>query len=168
MKRIAIIYGSTTGTTEGIAKCIAGKIGLGMDHVFEVSKFTPALADNYDVLILGSSTWGDGELQDDWYDGIRTLNTADLSGKTVALFGCGDSCAYSTTFCDAMGEIYQELQGKGCKIVGGLSTDGYDFSDSKAVVDGQFVGAAVDEMNDSDKTDDRLQRWLDSFRKELE
>ena len=22
----------------------------------------------YDVLLLGTSTWGDGELQDDWYD----------------------------------------------------------------------------------------------------
>ena len=28
-----------------------------------------------------------GELQDDWYDGIDVLKSADLSGKTVALFG---------------------------------------------------------------------------------
>ena len=35
-------------------------------------------------LILGTSTWGAGEMQDDWYDGIKTLKGADLSGKTVA------------------------------------------------------------------------------------
>lgn len=168
MKRIAIVYGSTTGTTEGIAKLIAAKIGVGMDHVFDVSKFTSSMVDNYDVLILGTSTWGDGELQDDWYDGIRTLESADLSGKIVALFGCGDSCTYSTTFCDAMGELYQALQGKPCTIAGRLPADGYDFSASKAVADDCFVGAAIDEMNEPDKTDERLQTWLDSFRNLLE
>ena len=30
-------------------------------------------------------------MQDDWYDGVKTLKSAGLAGKTVALFGCGDS-----------------------------------------------------------------------------
>ena len=41
-----------------------------------------------------TSTWGDGELQDDWYDAIKMIKTADLNGKIVALFGCGDSESY--------------------------------------------------------------------------
>jgi flavodoxin I len=33
------------------------------------------------------------------------LKNANLSGKTIALFGCGDSESYSDTFCDGMGII---------------------------------------------------------------
>lgn len=42
-------------------------------HIFEVSKLTEALVNEYDVLVLGSSTWGAGELQDDWYDGVNVF-----------------------------------------------------------------------------------------------
>lgn len=41
--------------------------------------------------ILGSSTWVSGDLQDEWYDAFGILKSSDLSGKAVAVFGCGDS-----------------------------------------------------------------------------
>lgn len=96
-------YGSTTGTTESVARLIAEKLGVSPEDVHDVSKLDAALAESYEALILGTSTWGDGELQDDWYDGIKVLKNANLSGKTIALFGCGDSESYSDTFCDGMG-----------------------------------------------------------------
>ena len=34
---------------------------------------TADVAGSYEALILGTSTWGDGELQDDWYDGIKVF-----------------------------------------------------------------------------------------------
>lgn len=168
MKKTAIVYGSSSGTTEGVAKLIAGKLGIPANCVFDVSKFTTQQAEDFEVLILGTSTWGDGELQDDWYDGINTLKSAKLSGKLIALFGCGDSSAYSSTFCDGMGQIYEDLQGSGCNFIGGVSTDGYSFDSSRAVVDGKFVGAALDEMNEPDQTDARLQAWIDSFKDKLQ
>lgn len=168
MKKIAIIYGSSTGTTEGVAKLVAAKLGLPADQIFDVSKLDAQTVDRFDVLILGSSTWGDGELQDDWYDGLRTLKSSNLNNKWIALFGCGDSYSYPSTFCDAMGLIYEDLQGCGCSFMGGLPTDGYSHSDSKAVVDGKFVGAALDEVNEEGQTDNRLQAWIDTFKDKLQ
>lgn len=46
---------------------------------------------------------GCGELQDDWYDGLKILKTADLVGKTIALFSCGDCESYGDTFVGGLG-----------------------------------------------------------------
>ena len=101
MKSTIVVFGSSTGTCENIANTIAEKLGVEAINVADFSADTVA---NHDNLILGTSTWGAGELQDDWYDGVNVLKGADLSGKTVALFGCGDSESYSDTFCSAMKE----------------------------------------------------------------
>ena len=112
-------------------------------------------------MILGSSTWGCGELQDDWYDAVKVLRNANLSDKTIALFGCGDSESYPDTFCDAMGLLYDELKETGCRFTGNhVATDGYSFSSSVSVVDGEFVGLALDETNEADKTADRIEAWV--------
>ena len=47
-------------------------------------------------------------MQDDWYDGVKVLKSADLSMKFVALFGCGDSESYCDTFCDGIGVLYED------------------------------------------------------------
>ena len=103
MKKTGIFYGSTTGTTESVAGRIADVLGISSADVHDVSKLTAELVSGYEVLLLGTSTWGDGELQDDWYDGVKVLKGMDLSDKLVGLFGCGDSESYPDTFCDGMG-----------------------------------------------------------------
>ena len=147
MKKTVVVYGSSTGVCENIANIIGEKLGA---EVINVSDFSNDTVANYDNLILGTSTWGAGELQDDWYDGLNVLKEADLSGKTVALFGCGDSESYSDTFCGAMKEIYDAA--KGANILPGVSTEGYTFDDSEAVIDGQFVGLALDDVNEDAQT----------------
>ena len=96
------------------------------------------IADN-DNLILGTSTWGAGEVQDDWYDGIKVIKNSDLSGKTVALFGCGDSESYPDTFVGGMAEIYNAVKKAGANVIGAVATDGYTFDESESVVDDKFV-----------------------------
>ena len=118
MKKTGIFYGSSTGTTEAVANLIASKLGIAPADVHDAGKLTADLAGSYDVLILGTSTWGYGELQDDWNDAVETLKKMDLSGKTVALFGCGDSESYSDTFCDGMGILYEDLKDSQCKFIG--------------------------------------------------
>ncbi len=161
MKKIGVFYGSSTGTTKAIAHKIAEKLNVPKGDVHDASGLTQDMIADYEVLLLGSSTWGDGELQDDWYDGVKVLKDADLSGKAVALFGCGDSASYCDTFCDAMGILYKELKDSGCTFHGAFDTSGYDFSSSQAVVDGQFVGLAIDENNEDNKTDNRIAHWID-------
>lgn len=87
MKKTIVVFGSSTGTCENIAGTIGTKLGAEVINVTDMDADTIA---NNDNLILGTSTWGAGELQDDWYDGVNLLKGQDLSGKTVALFGCGD------------------------------------------------------------------------------
>ena len=166
MNKIGVFYGSTTGTTEDLARRIAEKLDVPSADVFDVSKLTEALVNEYDVLVLGSSTWGAGELQDDWYDGVKVLKKCDLSHKSVALFGCGDSDSYSDTFCDAIGTIYSDLRNTGCKFIGAVDASGYSFDSSTACINGMFVGLPLDEMNEDDQTEGRIDQWLASIRKE--
>ena len=165
MKKTVIIYGSSTGTCQSIAETIANK--LGVSDILDVAKVTAAQVNVYDNLLLGTSTWGAGDMQDDWYSGIKEIKNANLAGKTVALFGCGDSQSYSDTYCDGMGEIYRELQGTGCNIIGQVPTDGYTYDDSTAVVDGHFVGLALDDINEGDMTEARINAWIDSIKDSL-
>ena len=106
MNTTIVIYGSSTGTCEAIAEKIASKLGCEAINVQDLTADIVAANQN---LILGTSTWGAGELQDDWYDGLKTLQGADLSGKTIALFGCGDCSTYSDTFVGGMGELYNGM-----------------------------------------------------------
>lgn len=164
MAKIAVWYGSTTGTCEALASLVAEK--LGTSDVFCVTDLTADKIAAYDVLVLGTSTWGDGELQDDWYDGVEVLKSADLSAKKVALFGCGDAASYPDTFCSAMGIIHEACQG--ATIIGkGLPTDGYTFGDSLAVVDGTWIGCALDDMNESEKNEERINAWVDKVKSEI-
>lgn len=167
MKKTGIFYGSTTGTTESVARLIAEKLEVSPEDVHDVSKLDAALAESYEALILGTSTWGDGELQDDWYDGIKVLKGMDLSGKTVALFGCGDSESYSDTFCDGMGILFNDLKNSGCRFIGAVPDADYTYSSSIAVTDSNFVGLAIDDINESDKTDERVTDWTEKLKTEL-
>lgn len=168
MKKIGVFYGSSTGTCEDLANRIADKMGVSQSDVYSADKLTADLVKEYDLLILGTSTWGDGELQDDWYDGVKVLKAADLSFKTVALFGCGDSESYCDTFCDGMGILYEDLKDSGCSFIGNkVSTDGYSYSSSIAVVDGAFVGLALDEVNESDKTAGRIDAWTAELKSKI-
>lgn len=162
MKKIGIFYGSSTGTTESVANMIAGKLGLSASDVHDVAKLTPDMVSAYDLLILGTSTWGDGELQDDWYDGVKTLKASpDLKTKEIALFGCGDSESYADTFCDGIGVLYEELKDTGCTFLGNhVDPSDYNYASSISVVDGRFVGLPLDEMNEPDKTEARIDEWV--------
>lgn len=166
MKKTAIFYGSSTGNTQAVAETINSH----MDHqaaLINVENAAAADLEAYDFLILGTSTWGLGDLQDDWEGFITDLETANLEGKNVALFGLGDAEAYSDTFVDGMGTLYNAIRSKACNIVGKVSIDGYTFDASMAQVDDQLVGLALDEDNESQLTGERISRWMESLRPHL-
>ena len=160
MKQTAIVYGSTSGNCENIDNKIDAAHGLDSANVFTASQLDASKIASFDNLLLGSSTWGSGDLQDEWYDGIEVIKSSDLSCKTVAVFGCGDSSGFSTTYCDAMGTLYEAAKAAGADMIGAVSTDGYTFDDSTAVADGKFVGLALDEDNESHLTDTRIAAWV--------
>ena len=140
---------------------------MGVDNIINVTDMDDSVIADNDNLILGTSTWGAGEMQDDWYDGIKVIKNADLSGKTVALFGCGDSESYPDTFVGGMAEIYNAVKKAGANVIGAVATDGYTFDESESVVDDKFVGLALDEVNEDGKTDERIDAWVAEIKPNL-
>jgi flavodoxin I len=159
---IAIVYGSSGGNTQNVAELIKKSLGKEADLI-DIGKADAKTLNGYDKLILGTSTWYNGELQDDWDSFDK--NSLELGGKTVALFGLGDQDGYSDEFVDGVGILYDIAIKKGAKIVGAKnSTSGYSFGSSKAVVDGHFVGLIIDEDNQSELTNSRVESWVGSIK----
>ena len=160
MKSIGIFYGSSTGTTGDLAQKIASALGVDSANVMDVANADAAAAAKYDVLLLGSSTWGLGDLQDDWESFLPKLKGENLSGKKVGLFGCGDASSYSDTFCAALGTIKAELANTGCTFIGAYPAEGYSYDETTAEENGQLIGLCVDDANESDQTEARMERWI--------
>ena len=167
MKKIGVIYGSTTGTCENIAHKVAKQLNIEPSNIIDVADVTIEQLNSYDVLLLGSSTWGLGELQDDWYDGINKLKAVNLNGKHIGFFGCGDSYSYADTFCDAIGLIYNEIADSGCNIVGKFPIRGYSYDNSVAEIDGELIGVAIDDVNEDNMTDERIVAWLELVKSKI-
>lgn len=166
MAKIGIYYGSTSGNTQTLAEEIGKKLGVASSDIHDVSSANADFG-TYDVLLFGSSTYGMGDLQDDWEDYIDKVKNADLKGKKIALFGCGDSSSYADSFGDALGLIYKAIKNSGCQIIGKTSVEGYSYDSSEALIDGQFIGLLIDEDNESDMTDQRVALWIEDLKKEI-
>ncbi|MFW5689641.1 MAG: flavodoxin [Spirochaetota bacterium] len=166
MASIGIFFGSSTGNTEDAAKRIAQAFG-GDAEATEISSTTEDDILGFDKIIFGASTWGTGDLQDDFEDFMGTLEGMDFSGKKVAVFGLGDQENYPDTFVDAIGIIAKAVQGAGGTIVGKVSTDGYTFDSSEAEDGGKFLGLPLDEDNQADQSQDRIAAWVSQLKQEF-
>jgi len=160
---IKIIYGSNTGETEAVAEELGKLLGA---EVLDVSTVQP-VDFLTDLLILGTSTWGMGALQDDWENKISLLDQVDLTGKKVAIFGLGDQMGYPDTFVDGMGELYEKVRGLGATVIGQTSAAGYTFSASTACKNAQLCGLALDNVNEPHMTAKRIQVWVEHLQKEM-
>ena len=159
MKKTGIFYGSSTGMTATVAEKLAKLLSVAAEDVHDVAKTSPTALGDYELLILGSSTHGNGELQSDWYDFLDGAQSLDLTGHKIAIFGLGDE-TMTDTFCDAVGEIYKRLKGTGAEFIGEYPADVYDFHHSEAADGDTMRGLLLDEVNRPDITDTRLQAWV--------
>ncbi len=95
MSNILIFYGTTTGNTEVVAQKIADELNAA-DKSAELkneTEITPKIVNSYDTLIIGSSTWDDGQLQSDMAEFIEKMaaENPSLTDKKVAIFALGDA-----------------------------------------------------------------------------
>jgi flavodoxin I len=170
--RTALIYGSTTGNTQSAAEGVRDAYGAERIETFaDVGSLEPEQLKGYELLIIGIPTWNTGELQEDWITMHASLDGMDFSGTKVALFGLGDAAGYPENFIDGVGMLYERFTD--CGATGGLgftSSDGYAYTESLANLDGdvtKFCGLALDEDNESDKSDDRVDAWVAQLHGEL-
>lgn len=160
MAEIGIFYGSTTGKTQIAAEAIQQEFGKGKADLFDIAKATAADLSNYRLLILGVSTWGIGDLQDDWDINLNLLDRVVFAGKKVALFGLGDAFSYPDSFLDAMGALYEAVRKHGAETIGRWSAEDYLFTASRALVEGRFVGLALDADNEDHMSRQRISQWV--------
>lgn len=161
---VAIIYGSNLGNTAEIAKLIAKELGINEEHVYDVNDIKPQDVNHYDKFILGTSTWGVGDMQDGWLD--FDFKKFDLKNKTVALFGLGDSQIYAFTFCNGLAKLHRAIQGqKEMKIVGQVDPKNYTFSESEAIIKGKFIGLVLDYDNYPDQAIEQTKKWVEEIKK---
>ncbi len=159
MANVTIIYGSTTSNTESAAQDIAAALSAHNVKTMDVSNASKEDFESADNLILGTSTWGLGDIQDDWEGKLSVLMGASLAGKKVAFFGTGDSASYSDTFVDGIGILYEAATKAGAVAIGSVPTAGYGYSASRAEVDGAFVGLPIDD-EDSALSSDNMSAWV--------
>ncbi len=164
MKKYAVIYGSLTGKTADVARRIGALLDVDNADILNVKDVSPSMLGKYETLILGTSTWGAGELERDWYDLLDGIESLDLKDKKIAIFGCGDE-KMKKTFCNGVGELYQRLGKTGAKFIAPFNADGYTFEESAAKIDGQFVGLVLDEVNHPELTPEKLVAWTDEIKK---
>ena len=142
MDKIHVIYGSTTGMTEAVADKIAKALGA---QTFNVNAGDAAAFDA-ELLVLGSSTWGVGDLQDDWMaqlDGVK----ANFAGKKVATFGLGDSVGFADSFCVAAETLATTAKDAGATLVGDV--------------------LKLDDTNEADQTDGKIAAWVETLKAAL-
>ncbi|MGD2117333.1 MAG: flavodoxin [Chromatiales bacterium] len=174
MKQTGIFFGTDSGTTRLIAKKIVRSLKqrVGDEAVakpLNVNRISPDELAGYDALILGTPTYGEGVLPgkaskntaESWLEFLPQLEGMDFSGTRIALFGLGDQEEYPEHFLDAMRDLYDFFESAGAELIGFTSTEGFEFSQSRAVIDSQFVGLALDQHLQHLLTDQRIEDWLD-------
>lgn len=166
MKKYGIFYGSATGTTADVACRIAAELGVEISDVINVAETSPAQFGDYETLILGTSTWGDGEIEDDWYDLLDGVQSLSLRNHNIALFGCGDE-NMTDTFCNGVGRLYEVFKPTGANFIAPFTATDYTFKHTDAEIDGKIVGLLIDEVNHPELTDSRIKEWTELVKKSV-
>jgi flavodoxin I len=165
MSKIAIFYGPIGGSVNRVADKIKEAIGEDKVEMVAVKNASAADIAKYDKIIFGASTIGkdtwDSEFSNnDWAKFLPEVRKANLAEKTIAVFGLGDHITYAHGFVDHLGVVGKELIKSGAKLVGKVSTEGYEFDESEAVIEGEFIGLPIDEDFEPELTDERVAGWI--------
>lgn len=164
-KKVGIFYGPVGGKTENVAKKVQLAFGVDVADLIPIKECKATDIDKYENVIFGCSTigketWDAERTKADWDLFRPEIEKINYEGKIFALFGLGDHITYAAMFVDAMGTIANIMLPKGAKIVGQVPTTDYEFTDSEAVIDGQFIGLPIDEDFEPELTEARVNEWV--------
>ena len=172
MAKMGIFVGTAGGTSMKVADALVEEFGIDEDDVINMEDDFDDVEDQmmeYDVLFIGSSTWGQGDVHFSWVDPVLEIEDEefDFSGKTVAFFGAGDCKKHGEHFCSALGKLHKTFTNAGAKAIGFIPADGYDYEYSLAQIGNELCGCAIDEHNESEKTEERISTWISALKAEL-
>ena len=161
----------TQATVHKVARLIKQKLVDLQPDLFVISDVTPLRLLDYHNLILvcstlGRNTW-EMEQKDPWSSFLPKMLRIRLEGRKVAIVGLGDHVSYPNNFVDGMGILGRTIGEIGGQLIGETETRDYIFNDSRALQEGKFIGLPLDEDYEADKTEDRVDNWLERIRPEL-
>lgn len=117
MSKVLVVFASMTGNTEEIADLIEEGLqseGAVVDK-YDVLDVDASKMEEYDSIILGAYTWGEGEIPDEFEEFYDEMAGMDLTGKSFAVFGSGDrSYEY---FCGAVDLIEAMISETGGTVI---------------------------------------------------
>lgn len=118
MKTI-VVYNTVTGNTEVCAQWIHESLAEGGHQVVikDTDEVYPSVLEDYDLIIMGVPTYGEGELTYDFEQFLQGMELMDLSGKKAAVFGLGDSESYPDDFCTAADTLVGTLKKCGATLI---------------------------------------------------
>jgi flavodoxin I len=167
---IGIFCATAGGNSMQIAQALADAFGV--DEVVNMEEDFDDIEEllEHDVLFIGSSTWGQGDVHFSWVDVILEIESEDVdfSGKTVAFFGAGDSVKHGEHFCSALGKLHDTFTKAGAKVIGFVPKEDYTYEASLAEYGDMLCGLAIDNHNEEDKTEQRIENWISILKNELE
>ncbi|HQK36390.1 MAG TPA: flavodoxin [Bacteroidales bacterium] len=163
----AIYYRTMTGNTREIALRISSLFGERVKGCYDVAKVGFPDWKNHDILLFGTCTWDIGQLPAGWEKLESLLNDPFIRSKKIALFGLGDQGSYPDTFVDGLGMLYHSFRKAGCTIYGRWPADGYTFALSKALENTTFAGLVLDENQQPELTEIRMNLWVQQLKKEM-
>ncbi|SMO69685.1 flavodoxin I [Saccharicrinis carchari] len=171
MGKTGVFYGPAKGSVAKVAIVIAQQLGEDSTDLTAIKDCDASSLNGYEKLIFGISTLGrsnwDSEHEDDDWDVFFThLNQVNWKNKRVAIYGLGDQINYPGHFVDAIGWLYQRLKALNVDVYGAVPDEGYQYTDSEAIVDGKFMGLPLDEDNEPEKTHPRIKNWLNDLKQE--
>lgn len=172
MKKIGLFYGPLGGSTERVAKKVATALGNENVDLIPVKDSKATDVEKYKNVIFGMSTigketWESDKPANDWDIFLPEVEKVDYSNKVIAMFGLGDQISYDLHFVDALGIVAEKILPKGANIVGRVDVEGYDIRESKALIDGKFIGLPVNEDFESELTDERVNNWVEKLKKDF-
>ncbi len=161
MYKVGIFFGSDTGNTKRISYYILDKMSRCFTtKVLNISHSSINDFYDFDVLILGTSTWYCGELQYDWDDFLSNFRKINFSKKIIAFFGCGNQEDYGDFFCDGVSKLYNIVIKDNPIIVGYWPVLNYKFISSKSLFNkNYFLGLMLDEEYQLEFTVKRINIW---------
>ncbi|CAD7287367.1 flavodoxin domain-containing protein [Campylobacter suis] len=158
MAKTGIFYATGKGFTKTACEILASE--LGGAEIFDIENTDVAKISRFELIILASSTYGDGELAPAWkdkLDELDELDELDFTGKKVALLGVGNRERHGDHFAESIVHFLPKI--KNATLVGKDRSDYTGFNASLArEANGEFIGLVLDIKGDEEYAK-RISAW---------
>ncbi len=115
MSQLHILWGSQSGNAQNLAHVIGDSLSEDFEtSIHDMGELDPEEIHNIKILVLVTSTYGDGEPPDnasEWMSFIKFAEELDLSHLQYAVIGLGDT--YYPHFCQAGKDFDEYLSKRG-------------------------------------------------------